>query len=189
MSRIGKKTITVPAGVKVSLSGNTIELQGAKGKDKLAFHSKVKVTWTESEKAINVALADNASPDDADAKAQWGTTRALIRNMIDGVTKGYEKNMQVVGTGWTAAITGKNLKLSVGFANPILMPIPEGLTVVVEKQVGENTPIKISGISRQLVGQFASAMRAKRKPEPYNGKGIKYAEETIKRKQGKQFGA
>jgi large subunit ribosomal protein L6 len=109
--------------------------------------------------------------------------------MIDGVSKGYEKTMQVVGTGWSAAVTGKNLKLTVGFANSILMPIPDGLTVVVEKQVGEITPIKVSGVSRQLVGQFASAMRAKRKPEPYNGKGIKYAEEVIKRKQGKQFGA
>lgn len=189
MSRIGKKPIEVPAGIKVAISGNTIELQGAKGKDKLSFHPKVKVTWTESEKAIKVALADGFTMDDADAKAQWGTTRALIRNMIEGVSKGYEKTMQVVGTGWTAALAGKNLKLTVGFANPILMPIPEGLTVVVEKQVGELTPIKISGVSRQFVGQFASAMRAKRKPEPYNGKGIKYAEEVIKRKQGKQFGA
>ena len=109
--------------------------------------------------------------------------------MIEGVTKGYEKTMQVVGTGWTASLAGKNLKLSVGFANPILMPVPEGLTVVVEKQVGELTPIKVAGVSRQLVGQFSSAMRAKRKPEPYNGKGIKYSEEVIKRKQGKQFGA
>ncbi|MGH7243765.1 MAG: 50S ribosomal protein L6 [Phycisphaerales bacterium] len=189
MSRIGKKPIEVPAGVKVSVSGNTVELQGAKGKDKLVVHSKVKVIWTESEKAISVALADGVSPNDADAKAQWGTTRALVRNMIDGVTKGYEKTMQVVGTGWTASLAGKNLKLSVGFANPILMPVPEGLTVVVEKQVGELTPIKVSGVSRQLVGQFSSAMRAKRKPEPYNGKGIKYSEEVIKRKQGKQFGA
>ncbi|MBN8596986.1 MAG: 50S ribosomal protein L6 [Planctomycetes bacterium] len=187
MSRIGKKPIEVPAGVKVAISGNTIELQGAKGKDKLTVHPKVKVSWSESEKAITVALAGTAA--DADAKAQWGTTRALIRNMIEGVTKGYEKTMQVVGTGWTASLAGKNLKLSVGFANPILMPVPEGITVVVEKQVGELTPIKVAGVSRQLVGQFASAMRAKRKPEPYNGKGIKYSEETIKRKQGKQFGA
>ena len=187
MSRIGKKPIEVPAGVKVAISGNTIELQGAKGKDKLTVHPKVKVAWSESEKAITVALAGGSA--DADAKAQWGTTRALIRNMIEGVTKGYEKTMQVVGTGWTASLAGKNLKLSVGFANPILMPVPEGLTVVVEKQVGELTPIKVSGVSRQLVGQFASARRAKRKPEPYNGKGIKYSEETIKRKQGKQFGA
>jgi len=189
MSRIGKKPIEVPAGVKVSVSGNTVELQGAKGKDKLQVHPKVKVSWAESEKAITVALADGTSPNDADAKAQWGTTRALIRNMIEGVTKGYEKTMQVVGTGWTASLAGKNLKLSVGFANPILMPVPEGLTVVVEKQVGELTPIKVAGVSRQLVGQFSSAMRAKRKPEPYNGKGIKYSEEVIKRKQGKQFGA
>ncbi|MBX3389879.1 MAG: 50S ribosomal protein L6 [Phycisphaeraceae bacterium] len=189
MSRIGKKPIEVPAGVKVSVSGNTVELQGPKGKDKLVVHPKVKVAWSESEKAISVSLANSKDENDADAKAQWGTTRALVRNMIEGVTKGYEKTMQVVGTGWTASLAGKNLKLTVGMANAILMPVPEGLTVVVEKQVGELTPIKVSGVSRQLVGQFASAMRAKRKPEPYNGKGIKYAEETIKRKQGKQFGA
>ena len=109
--------------------------------------------------------------------------------MIEGVTKGYEKTMHVVGTGWNASMAGKNLKLSVGMANPVLMPIPEGLTVVVDKSAGEITPIKISGVNRQSVGQFASAMRAKRKPEPYNGKGIKYAEEVIQKKQGKQFGA
>lgn len=189
MSRIGKKPMEVPAGVKVSVAGGKIELQGPKGKDTLKIHPKIKVTWAESEKSIAVGPADSVDANNADTLAQWGTTRALIRNMIEGVTKGYEKTMQVVGTGWTASLAGKNLKLSVGFANPILMPVPEGLTVVVEKQVGELTPIKVSGVSRQLVGQFSSAMRAKRKPEPYNGKGIKYAEETIKRKQGKQFGA
>lgn len=189
MSRIGKKSIEIPAGVKVAINGQSVELQGPKGKDKLTVHSKVKVSYAEADKAITVALAPGLSTDDADANAQWGTTRALIRNMVEGVTKGYEKTMQVVGTGWTASVMGKNLKLTVGFANSITMPIPEGLTVVVEKQAGEATPIKVSGVNRQLVGQFASAMRAKRKPEPYNGKGVKYAEEVIKRKQGKQFGA
>jgi large subunit ribosomal protein L6 len=188
MSRIGKKVIEVPAGVKVAVSGQVVDVQGAKGKDKLTVHAKVKVAFVEAEKAVKVTVAPGFD-NDADANAQWGTTRALIRNMIEGVTKGYEKTMHVVGTGWNASMAGKNLKLTVGFANSILMPVPEGLTVVVDKSVGEITPIKITGVNRQTVGQFASAMRAKRKPEPYNGKGIKYAEEVIKRKQGKQFGA
>lgn len=188
MSRIGKKIIEVPAGVKIAVNGQSVEVQGPKGKDKLTVHAKVKVAFVEAEKAVKVSVAPG-SESDADANAQWGTTRALIRNMIEGVTKGYEKTMHVVGTGWNASMAGKNLKLSVGMANPVLMPIPEGLTVVVDKSAGEITPIKISGVNRQSVGQFASAMRAKRKPEPYNGKGIKYAEEVIKRKQGKQFGA
>jgi large subunit ribosomal protein L6 len=104
--------------------------------------------------------------------------------MIDGVTKGYEKTMEVVGVGWTAALAGKQLKMVVGYANPIIMDIPAGLTVTVDKQF-----VKVAGPDKQSVGQFASAMRQKRKPEPYNGKGIKYTTETIKRKQGKQFGA
>jgi large subunit ribosomal protein L6 len=109
--------------------------------------------------------------------------------MMDGVTKGYEKNMQVVGTGWTATIVGKQLKLVAGYANPLIMEIPAGITITVDKPTGDTTPVKVAGIDRQQVGQFASAMRGLRKPEPYNGKGIKYAEEVIKRKQGKQTGA
>lgn len=189
MSRIGKKPIEVPAGVKVAIKGNSIELQGAKGKLALTLRPEVVVTWAESEKAITVAQAAGYTVEHKEANAYWGTTRALIRNMIEGVTKGYEKNMQVVGTGWSAAVTGKNLKLVCGFANPIMMAIPEGLAVTVDKTTGDITPVKVAGCDRQQVGQFAAAMRAKRKPEPYNGKGIKYAEEVIKKKQGKQFGS
>ena len=197
MSRIGKKTITVPAGVKVAISngahgsggGQTINIEGPKGKTSFNARPEVKVSWTESEKSIKVELAPGFTTDDRAANAYWGTTRALVRNMVEGVTKGYEKNMEVVGTGWTAQVTGKNLKLVAGLANPIIMEIPAGLTVTVDKAQGDVTPLKIVGIDRQLVGQFASAMRVKRRPEPYNGKGIKYKEEVIKKKQGKQFGA
>ncbi len=183
MSRIGKKPIQVPAGVKIAIKDSTVNVEGPKGKLAFKHRPEVKVAWTESEKAVKVALADNL-PEDADAAKFWGTTRALIANMIEGVTKGYEKSMEVVGVGWQASVSGKKLKLQVGFANALFMDIPAGVTVTVDKQI-----VKIVGPDKQAVGQFASAMRAKRKPEPYNGKGIKYVDEVIKRKQGKQFGA
>ncbi|QOI99034.1 MAG: 50S ribosomal protein L6 [Phycisphaeraceae bacterium] len=189
MSRIGKKVISVPAGVKVAVKGDAVEIQGTKGKLTFAFKPEIKVAWAEADKAINVGLAQGVTKDNAEAKALWGTTRAIIQNMIEGVTKGYEKNLQVVGTGWSAAVSGKKLKLVCGFANPIFVDIPDGITVVVDKTQGDTTPIKVTGFDKQLVGQFASAVRSKRKPEPYNGKGIKYTEEVIKKKQGKQFGA
>lgn len=188
MSRIGKRPVPVPAGVKVAIKDRTISIEGAKGKLSFTFRPEIKVSWDETEKAIKVVVND-AHASDAEASAYWGTTRAIIRNMIEGVTKGYEKSMQVVGTGWSAAVTGKQLKLILGFAHPVIVPIPEGITVAVEKTAGDTTPIKIFGNDRQLVGQFAAALRAKKKPEPYNGKGIKYTEEVITRKQGKQFGS
>lgn len=185
MSRIGKKPIAVPAGVKVAVKDGVVNLEGPKGKLSFKPHATVKVTWAESEKAINVS-SDDAS---GDSNKFWGTARAIIRNMVEGVNKGYEKNLQVVGTGWAASLAGKQLKVICGLANPLFFEIPTGLTVTVDKATGEITPIKVAGVDRQLVGQFAAAVREKRKPEPYNGKGIKYTEEVIKRKQGKQFGA
>jgi large subunit ribosomal protein L6 len=182
MSRIGKKPIEVPAGVKVSIKDSNVLIEGPKGKLTQRIPAGVQVAWAESEKAIKVTAKTES--DDKQVLADWGSTRAHVRNMVEGVTKGYEKSMEVVGVGWTAALTGKKLKLTVGFANPIMMDVPDGLTVTVEKQI-----VKIVGTNKQLVGQFASAMRAHRKPEPYNGKGIKYTTEVIKRKQGKQFGA
>jgi len=184
MSRIGKKAVPVPAGVKIAVKDRTINVEGPKGKLNLTFRPEVKVNWTESDKAINVALADGFNSENKEANAYWGTTRAHIRNMIEGVTKGYEKALEVVGVGWTASLAGKQLKLVVGFANPIFLDIPTGVTVTVDKQF-----VKVTGADKQAVGQFASAMRAVRKPEPYNGKGIKYTNEVVKRKQGKQFGA
>ncbi len=185
MSRIGKKTIPVPAGVKVSVTGGAVSVEGPKGKLAFKLRPEIQAAFDEGAKAIKVTTSDESGESDK----YWGTARALLRNMVEGVTKGYEKNLQVVGTGWSAAVTGKQLKLVIGFANPILVSIPDGVTVAVDKTQGDTTPIKVSGTDRQLVGQFASAVRQKRKPEPYNGKGIKYAEEVIKRKQGKQFGA
>ncbi len=188
MSRIGKQPIPVPAGVKVSVKDGVVSVEGPKGKLTCKTRPEVKVSWHESEKSIKCEI-DASQKGDRVARALWGTTRANIRNMVEGVTKGYEKNLQVVGTGWSAAVMGKKLKLIVGFANQILLPIPDGITVVVDKAAGDTTPIKLTGPDKQMIGQFASAVRSKRKPEPYNGKGVKYAEEVIKRKQGKQFGS
>lgn len=183
MSRIGKKIITVPAGVKIAIKDNAVSVEGPKGKLAMKFRPEVRVAWSESEKSIQVTMDPNL-PERSDASKFWGTTRALINNMIAGVTKGYEKTMEVVGVGWVPTLMGKKLKLQVGFANAIMLDIPAGLTVTVDK-----TFVKIGGPDKQMVGQFAASMRAVRKPEPYNGKGIKYQEEVIKRKQGKQFGA
>jgi large subunit ribosomal protein L6 len=184
MSRIGKKPITVPAGVKITVAADrTITVAGPKTSLAMKHRPEVKVTSTEADKSVKFEINPEFS-DDANAPAYWGTTRALIQNMIEGVTKGYEKSMEVVGVGWTASVSGTKLKLVVGYANPLMMNIPKGLAVTVDKQI-----VKIAGPDKQQVGQFAAQMRALRKPEPYNGKGIKYTTETIKRKQGKAFGA
>lgn len=183
MSRIGRKAIQVPANVKIALKDSTVSVQGPMGTIPVKHRPEVKVAWNESEKAITCSIDEGRHGEDRFVNACWGTTRALIQSAIVGVTKGYEKVMEVNGVGWTAAVQGNKLKLVVGFANPIMMDIPAGLKVAVDKQF-----VKISGSDKRMVGQFASDMRAKRKPEPYNAKGIKYQTEVIKRKSGKQFG-
>jgi large subunit ribosomal protein L6 len=183
MSRIGKKTVAVPAGVKIAIKDRVVNVEGPKGKLTFTHRPEVKVAFSEADKAVNCSI-DASDADSRLAGALWGTTRAIINNMVKGVTTGYEESMEVVGVGWTAAVAGKKLKLVVGYANPIELDIPTGVTVAVDKQI-----VKVSGPDKQLVGQFASSMRQVRKPEPYNGKGIKYVGETIKRKQGKQTGA
>jgi large subunit ribosomal protein L6 len=182
MSRIGIKPITVPANVKVAIKDNAVTVTGPVGTQTVPFKPSVKVVWTESEKSIK-CMIDAKDENNSTVKALWGTTRALIASAIEGVTKGYQEEMEVVGVGWTAALVGQKLKLVVGYANPIMMDIPKDLKVIVDKQI-----VRLSGPSKQVVGQFASTMRAHRKPEPYNGKGIKYLKEVIKRKSGKQFG-
>ena len=166
MSRIGKKPIEVPAKVKVSLSGNTITIEGPKGTLSFEHRPEVSVNWDEGEKSITVSI-DEKDMKNKPVRAYWGTTRALINNMITGVLEGYEKKLEVVGVGWTANVS-----------------IPTGVNVQVDKQT-----VTINGTDKQAVGQFAAEVRAVRKPEPYNGKGIKYTDEVIKKKQGKQFGS
>ncbi len=183
MSRIGRKPVAVPAGVKVTLKGNVATIQGPKGTLDLKFHPEVQVKWEEAEKAIKVSI-DPKHAENTPVRAAWGSTRAHLNNMVEGVTKGYEKSLEVVGVGWVPSVAGSKLKLVVGYANPIMMDIPKGVTVAVDKQF-----VKIQGADKGIVGRFASEVRAQRKPEPYNGKGIKYTTEVIKKKQGKQFGA
>lgn len=186
MSRIGKQPVSVPAGVKVAInpSQRTLDISGAKGSLSLNYRPEVTVTWEEGEKRIVCAIPE-AALEDGQMRAYWGLTRALINNMIQGVTKGYERKLEIVGVGWQGKLQGKNLVLNVGYADPITMPVPEGLKV----DIANNTMITITGPSKQLVGQFAAAVRSHREPEPYNGKGIKYTDEVIQRKQGKAFGS
>lgn len=183
MSRIGKKPIAVPANAKVSITDGVVTVQSGGNTLTLAIRPEVVVRWDESEKRLIVSIADGHEGTRL-ARAMWGTTRALLQNMLDGVTKGYEKKLEVVGVGWSSAVVGSNLELKVGFATPVVVPIPSGVNVKVER----NT-ITIKGVDKQVVGEFAATVRSKRKPEPYNGKGVKYIDEVIRRKSGKAFGS
>lgn len=183
MSRIGKKPVPVPAKAKVSIADRTISVEGPKGNLSFTHRPEVNVEYDEAAKQVQVTVDEALVSADRSNKAYWGTTRAIINNMMFGVTEGYEKKLEIVGVGWTGTVSGNVLNLKVGYANQIQMPIPEGVTVTTEKQL-----VTISGADKQAVGHFAASVRAKRKPEPYNGKGIKYADEVIQRKAGKAFG-
>lgn len=183
MSRLGKLPVSIPSGVNVSVSGKEISI--SKGDKTLtqALRPEVSVAWDEGEKTVTVTIAEK-DLSNKQIRAYWGMTRALIQNMVIGVTEGYEKKLEVVGVGYTAQLAGNKLDLKVGFANTITKMVPSGVAVTVEKQL-----ITIKGPDKQAVGQFAAEVRSVRKPEPYNGKGIKYSDEVVVRKQGKAFGA
>jgi large subunit ribosomal protein L6 len=183
MSRIGKKAVSIPGNVKVAVGDGSVKVDGPKGSLAINLRPEVRVEWDEKSREVRCAI-DESDAENRAARAYWGMTRALIQNMVTGVTQGYEKTMEIVGVGWQAQVAGKQLKLQLGYASPVMMDIPQGIAISVEKQI-----VKISGPDKQAVGQFAAAMRSKRKPEPYNGKGVKYANEVIRRKQGKQFGS
>jgi large subunit ribosomal protein L6 len=185
MSRIGKKPVSVPSGVEVSLDpkSNTVTIKGKKGSLTMTHRPEVSVAWEQDEKRIVVSIPEDQIKV-GQMKAYWGLTRSLISNMIEGVTNGYNKRLEIHGVGWTAKQQGAKLVLNIGFCNAIEMEIPQGIDLEVKNQ-----NISISGMDKQVVGNFASSIRAKRKPEPYNGKGVRYAGEEIMRKQGKAFGA
>ncbi|NRA58944.1 MAG: 50S ribosomal protein L6 [Phycisphaerales bacterium] len=183
MSRIGKKPISVPKGVTIGVDGQTVRVEGPKGSLSHEVHPLVSVAWDEGEKTLSFAVPEGKEGD-REAKSLWGTTRSIVENNIVGVSQGYTKVLEVQGVGYTATVEGNRLKLVVGFANPIFKNIPQGVDVKVEKQT-----VTVTGFDKQAVGQFAAEVRATRKPEPYNGKGIKYADETIIRKEGKTAGA
>ena len=175
MSRIGKQPIAIPAGVKIAVDAGKVKVEGPKGKLEIAYHQNMKV---ESDgKTLKVARPD----DTRENRALHGLTRALINNMVVGVTKGYEKKLKIEGVGFQAASKGKGVELTVGYANRIYHEPPAGVTVAVP----DPTTIVVSGADKQVVGQFAAEIRASRKPEPYKGKGVRYAGEQIRRKAGK----
>ncbi len=175
MSRIGKKTIQIPNGVTVSQKGNILEVKGPKGTLTRVVHPAVEVTLSVSEAHVNVK-----NPEEKKERSLWGTFSAHIQNMIDGVTQGFKKQLEVNGVGYRVAPQGKDLKLELGFSHSVVFKIPQGMTASVEKNV-----ITLEGFDKELLGQTASALRSLRKPEPYKGKGVKYMEETIRRKAGK----
>lgn len=175
MSRIGKKAIVIPDGVKIEKAGNTIKVSGPKGKLSEDILDVISVDVSDGE--VNLARPDE-SPE---SRSLHGLSRALIANMVVGVTEGYEKTLEIHGVGYRASIAGKNLNLQVGHSHPVVVAPPEG----VEFSVDGNTTIKVAGIDKQKVGQAAADVRSWRKPEPYKGKGIRYRDEHVRRKAGK----
>ncbi len=177
MSRIGKKPIEVPKGVTVQVTPGSVAVKGQKGELKLPLRPEVKLSLE------GATLTVSAVDEERQTRALQGTTRALIANMIEGVSKGYEKKLEISGVGYDAALEGKVLVLKLGFNRPVRFPVPS--TVVVE--VPTPTTLLVKGVDNQQVGTVAAAIRKLRKPEPYKGKGIKYSGEVIKRKSGKAF--
>ena len=179
MSRIGKKPILLPKGVEVTFQGQTLTVKGPKGTLTGFVHPLVTGSLVDGEdgKELVFALSGEST---AEAAAHWGTARANAANMVEGVTNGFSKSLEVNGVGFRVAVSGKNLNLVLGFSHDINFPIPEGITATVEKNV-----ITIAGIDRHLVGETAARIRSLKKPEPYLGKGIKYTDESLRRKAGK----
>jgi len=175
MSRVGKQPITIPSGVDVKVSDNSVIVKGQKGE----LHLNVIKGVTVSQKDNTLEVSVN-KPDDKKQRSLWGLYRKLVANMIDGVTKGFSKKLEINGVGYKAAVSAGKLILNVGYSHPVEYQIPKGIEIGVEKNV-----IIISGFDRQAVGQVAAEIRNVRKPEPYKGKGIKYIDEVIKRKVGK----
>ncbi|EQD38447.1 Ribosomal protein L6, subgroup [mine drainage metagenome] len=182
MSRIGKKPVSVPANVKLTIQGRRINVEGPKGKLSLEHHPNVKVNYT-AQGAGGSVLVERVD-DEKISRSLHGLTRALIFNMVKGVTDGYSVGLEIEGVGYKAELAGKTVVLSVGLANQLKLSVPEGVAVKIE---GQGTRISLSGADKQMVGHFAAEIRRTRKPEPYKGKGIRYVGEVIKRKAGKQF--
>jgi len=178
MSRIGKKPVPLVTGAKVAVTDHLVKMEGPKGKLEINVHPAITVKLDDAKKELVVTRSD----DEKQSKALHGLTRALLANMIEGVTKGYKKSLEIQGVGYKAEQKGKQLVLSVGYANSVPMDIPVGLTVQVE-----GNKIHVSGPDKQMVGNFAAEVRKVRKPEPYKGKGIRYEGEVVKIKPGKAF--
>jgi len=176
MSRVGKKPVAIPSGVTANVEGQTVKVKGPKGAMQVVLHGDV------SAKVEKDGVHVDPKIDTDRARAMWGTYRALVAKLVQGVTKGYERKLEITGVGYRAAVQGRNLQLQLGYAHDIAYPIPEGVTIVVPKP----TEILVSGIDAQKVGHVAAEIRAFRKPEPYKGKGVRYSDEYIFRKEGKK---
>ena len=176
MSRVGKKPVPVPSGVTATVTGQTVKMKGSKGELQYVVPNVVDVKFEDG--AVSV-LPKNQTKE---ARSLWGTSRAQVANLVEGVSKGFEKKLEITGVGYRAAMAGKALKLSLDYSHDIEYEIPAGITIVTPKP----TEIVVSGIDRQRVGQVAAEIREYRGPEPYKGKGVKYAGEFIFRKEGKK---
>ena len=177
MSRIGQKPIPIAAGVKVSVADRVVDVEGPKGK--LSYEHRPEVMVNIDDEAKQVVV--KRTGDERSSREFHGLTRALIANMVEGVSAGFQRKLEIHGVGFRAAVKGKELDLSLGFSHPLRHPIPEGIKVTVE----ENTKITVEGIDKHAVGQFAADIRAYYPPEPYKGKGVRYADEHVRRKAGK----
>ena len=178
MSRIGKKEITIPSGTEVLVAGNEITIKGKVGTLKKILHPAIIIAVEGGNVKVNPANSSRL------AQALWGTYAAHVRNMIQGVNQPFEKKLQVEGVGFRAEISGTTLKLTIGFSHPVVVNVPEGLTVSIDKNI-----ISVSGPNKEQVGEFSATVRAMKKPEPYKGKGIRYEGEVVRQKQGKKVAA
>jgi large subunit ribosomal protein L6 len=176
MSRVGKRPVAIPAGITAKVDGQAISVKGTKGELHFVAPSEVAVSFADSQ--IRVEPRDETKR----ARAMWGMTRAMVNNLVTGVTKGFEKKLEIHGVGYKAAVSGRNLQLSLGYSHDVNFAIPEGIAIVAPKP----TELTISGIDKRQVGQIAAEIRALRPPEPYKGKGVKYTGEFIFRKEGKK---
>jgi large subunit ribosomal protein L6 len=176
MSRIGKKPVIIPAGVTAKVDGQFISVKGGKGE--LSFTAPDNVSVALADGKVAVTPRD----DSTQARAMWGTTRSMVNNLMIGVSKGFERKLEITGVGYKAVVSGKSVRLSLGYSHDVTFPIPAGIAIAVPKP----TEISITGIDKRQVGQTAAEIRALRPPEPYKGKGVKYADEFIFRKEGKK---
>lgn len=175
MSRVGKQSIEIPDGVEVKVTDGVVSVKGPKGALDFEFHRNIKVEIEGKE--VKVSVMKNSK----ESSALWGLTRVLVANMIEGVTKGFEKQLELQGVGFRMAVQGKKLNMALGFSHPVEVEIPEGLEAKIEKNI-----LSVSGIDKQKVGQFAASIRSLKKVEPYKGKGFRYVGEIVRRKVGKK---